>query len=128
MKKMVADRDIEVSSAGTGALSGVPASPEAIEVMQEEGVDITAHTSRHLDGFLIEEADQVLVMTESHFSYIISWFKSMKQKVRLLREFDPVKNDGLYPNIPDPIGAPVEEYRRVKEMLKRSITELERRI
>ena len=125
---MAGDRDIEVSAAGTGALSGMPASPEAIEVMQEEGVDITEHTSRHLDGFLIEEADHVLVMTEGHLNYIVSWFKSMKEKVRLLREFDPVKNDGLYPNIPDPIGTPVEEYRRVKEMLKRSITVLEREL
>ncbi len=125
MKKTTAGRDIEILSAGTGAFPGMPPSAEAIKVMVEEGIDITQHKSRPIDGFLLEEADKVYVMTEEHLRIITGWFKSMDKKVKLLRQFDPVKDDGFYPNIPDPIGSSVEEYRRVREMLKRAIAGLE---
>jgi len=128
LRRALEGKDIEVVSAGTGAFPGASASAEAVEVMREEGIDISAHTSRLLDGFLLEDADRIFVMTEGHLDFITSWFKSMRDKMWLLREFDPVKNDGSYPNIPDPIGASVDEYRKVKEILKRTIAELEKEL
>ena len=126
LKSLVNRRDIEVVSAGTAAVPGVPASEAAVRVMQDEGIDISGHMSQVLDGFLLEEADHVIVMTEGHLRTIIDWFKGMKDKVHLIREYDTVTDDDLYPNVPDPIGRPVEEYRRIKDILKRSIIELER--
>jgi len=125
LKRATTGKNIEIFSAGTGAFPGMPPSAEAIEVMEEEGIDITGHKSRPLDGFLLEEADRVYVMTEEHVRLITGWFKSMNKKVRLLRQFDPLKDDAFYPNIPDPIGSSVEEYRRVRDMLKRAIAGLE---
>ncbi len=124
MRKMAADKGIEVVSAGTAGLPGFPASQEAIAVMGEEGIDISAHRSQPLDGFLLEEADQVYVMTDVHLRFITSWFKSIANKVRLVREVDTVKDDDTYPNVPDPLGSSVDEYRKIRDMLKRVITEL----
>jgi protein-tyrosine-phosphatase len=128
LKKIAVGKDIEVSSAGTVAYPGVPPTQEAVRIMLEEGIDITSHLSRALDGFLLEEADVVYVMTRAHLRHITDWFKSMKSKVRLLREHDYKQDDGFYPDIPDPLGGTEEGYREVKDMLKRAITELEKEL
>ena len=121
IKKFAPDKKLKILSAGTSASNGVPPSANAIEVMQEEGIDISEHRSTMLDGYLLDEADIVLVMTEMHRNHIVSWFKSTKEKIRLLREFDDVNDDKDYPNIPDPIGRDIEIYRKCREMIKRSL-------
>ena len=128
MRAMTASSDVEVVSAGTGAVPGMPATREAVQAMAEEGIDISAHSSRALDGFMLEEADRVYVMTEGHRRMITGWFKGMKDKVSLVREYDPEKDDPEYPNIPDPLGSSVEVYRRVRDILKRSITEIVKKL
>ncbi len=121
IKKFAPDKRLKVVSAGTSTSNGVPPSPNAIEVMQEEGINISDHRSTMLDGYLLDEADIVLVMSEMHRKHIVGWFKSAKEKIRLLREFDDVRNDEYYPNVPDPIGLDIEVYRKCREMIKRSL-------
>jgi protein-tyrosine-phosphatase len=128
LRKIAGKHDIEVSSAGTAAYPGVPATQDAVRTMLEEEIDISGHKSKALDGFMLEDADIVYVMTEAHQRQITDWFKSIAPKVRLLREYDPVKDDTFYPDIPDPLGGSIEEYRMVRQMLKRAITELEREL
>jgi protein-tyrosine-phosphatase len=128
LRKYAGGKDLETFSAGTGALSGLPASDFAIKVMNEVGVDISGHESRTLDGFMLEEADRVFVMTEGHVGYITSWFKSVAEKVELLRIYDSEKEDTHYPNVPDPIGGTVDEYRKVREILERAIIGMEKEL
>ena len=128
LRKLAGNKSLEISSAGTAAYPGVPATHEAVNTMLEEGIDISAHRSRALDGFMLEEADVVFVMTEGHRRQITEWFKSVAPKVRLLREYDPVKDDEFYPEIPDPLTGTAEDYHLVKELLKRAITEIEREL
>jgi protein arginine phosphatase len=128
LKKLASGKDIEVTSAGTSAYPGMPPTQEAVRIMLEEGIDITSHMSRALDGFLLEESDYVYVMTRGHLRHITDWFKSMKSKVQLLREYDYKKDDEFYPDIPDPLGGSEDDYRKVINMLKRAITELEKKL
>lgn len=51
-----------VSSAGMGALVGQPADPHAIALMQQQGIDISAHRARQLESWMTVAADMVLVM------------------------------------------------------------------
>jgi protein-tyrosine-phosphatase len=53
-------------SAGLRALDGSPASPAAVMVMTEMGLNISNHRSRRLNTELVEWADVILTMQESH--------------------------------------------------------------
>ena len=121
LKKMAGPDAYRILSAGTAATEGLKPSLYATEVMQEEGIDVSDHRSRVLDADLLEEADSVLVMAESHRRQIVDWFRSYTNKTRLLREFDPVRDDPNYPNVPDPIGLGKNAYITCKEMIKRSL-------
>jgi protein-tyrosine-phosphatase len=121
LKKMAGPDTYRILSAGTAAADGLPPSRYASEVMREEEVDISDHRSRVVEADLLEEADEVLVMTESHRRQIADWFRSYAKKTRLLRDFDPVRDDPDYPNVPDPMGLGKEAYMRCKEMIKRSL-------
>src|SRR5690554_3547700 len=54
---------INVSSAGICAWEGDNASPQAVRVLNEKGIDITNHKSTPLTPSLIKKADLVLTMT-----------------------------------------------------------------
>lgn len=56
--------DLEVTSAGVGALVGQPADPLARALMAERGMDIEAHRARQLTSLMCQEADLILVMDE----------------------------------------------------------------
>lgn len=91
-KKMLADigeegSDIEVMSAGTGAIEGQQASPQAVSAMAEEGLDLSQHRSKQITAEMIEEADLVLTMTRRHKESIISMVPAAKDKVFTLKEF-----------------------------------------
>jgi protein-tyrosine phosphatase len=70
-----------VSSAGLGALVGNPADPTAIQLMQERGVDITAHRARQVNGQLMAEADLVLVMELAHQRHLERQYPVSRGKI-----------------------------------------------
>jgi protein-tyrosine phosphatase len=55
----------DVSSAGL-VLDGAPASPEILRLLEEQGLDGTAHRSRILGADLVAGADLILGMTREH--------------------------------------------------------------
>jgi protein-tyrosine-phosphatase len=124
LRKLASHLELEIHSAGTAGYGGSPASPLAIDVMREVDVDITDHRSAPLDGCMIEEADFIFCMAERHRRHIVDWFKSMGDKVYLMREFDPERGDSDYPDVPDPIGLDIDAYHRVLTMLERSMHEV----
>jgi protein-tyrosine phosphatase len=56
---------VTVSSAGVLG-NGRAATPEAVAVMHERGLDLSAHVSRPLDREVIAAADLILAMTREH--------------------------------------------------------------
>jgi len=58
--------DYTVESAGLGALVGYPADEHAVELMEELGVDVSAHRARQIHPDMVKEADLVLVMEAEH--------------------------------------------------------------
>ena len=56
----------EVESAGTAAVAGEPAMPEAIEVARRHGSALDDHRTKALTRDLVESADHVLVMKPEH--------------------------------------------------------------
>lgn len=106
--------DVVVGSAGTAGIEGMPATPEAAEVAIEHGADISAHRSRGLDAQTAEEADVILALAEHHVGSILGVASGLRTKTYLLSEFA----DGTQNDVPDPIGAPKEDYEKVFDMIE----------
>lgn len=104
---------VRVLSAGVAASSGCGASPQAVEVMGNRGLDLTGHSSRPLDDAVINVADLVLTMTRGHRDAILAAWPDMHDRVFTLRR------DGG--DITDPVGMPVEVYHECADQIDREL-------
>lgn len=106
--------DVAVSSAGVYALTGQPASPEAVEALAEWGIDISNHKARLLTPEMVREADLILTMTARHKMAVLEMVPEAAGKVFTLTEYV-----GFGGDIPDPIGKPLFFYRQNAEEIRR---------
>jgi len=112
--------DAIIMSSGTGAIPGLKPTREAIEVMKEEGIDVSRYISSSLSKMHIQSADVVLAMEPRHRDRALDMAPEAKNKTYLLRKFSSEKNRKSY-SINDPIGRPIEFYREIFEIIKDSI-------
>ena len=109
-----------VSSAGTWASDGIPASESGVLVMQEQGLDTSGHRSRVVTASLLAEADLVLTMTGGHAESLRAEFPEERGKIHLLAEMA-----GRPYDIQDPYGRSLAEYRHtaqeLAELIKRGL-------
>jgi protein-tyrosine-phosphatase len=106
------DLRYDVASAGTWGVNGRPASENAITVMAERGVDISAHRARTITGGDVAEADLILVMSREHLHILESTWPQYRWKIYRLSEMVGKRKD-----VKDPYGGPVEEYRACADIL-----------
>lgn len=104
-----ADPFVTVSSAGTYAFAGNPATEFAILASKEKGIDISGHRARPLDSVLISISDMILCMEPSHEEWVLSIDSSMYEKVYNLADF--FEADNRLKSISDPYGCSLREYR-----------------
>lgn len=101
-----ANNKAEIYSAGVET-HGV--NPKAIEVMKEDGIDISSHTSNHVDEF-----------ADVDFDFIITVCDSAKERC----PYFPSKAQKFHQNFPDPAKATgnaddvMNEFRRVRNLIK----------
>jgi protein-tyrosine-phosphatase len=60
--------NITVSSAGVAAWDGAAASDGSLLVAMEHGIDLSPHRARQLTAEIVESADLILAMSESHLA------------------------------------------------------------
>ncbi len=105
-------RPLVVESAGLLGIEGEPASPEAVDVLRAEGVDLSGHRSRGLGDLDLRSSNLVVVMTRAHAEEIERRFHGLAPRVELLRAFEHgVEPDPEALDLDDPIGRPEEAYR-----------------
>jgi len=81
---------IDVSSAGTDAWDGSPATLQAISAAHEREADISDHTSRHLAAQQVDQADLVLGMTTEHRDVAILLAPRAAARLFTLKELVPL--------------------------------------
>lgn len=124
MRKRIAERlgcDVEgleekglmVMSAGIAAMAGGRAAPEAIQTIQAWGADLSNHESQPLSDRLVRFADTILTMTRGHREAILSQWPEAAERTQLL--------SAKQQDIADPIGGPLELYRRCAEQIDQQI-------
>lgn len=111
--------DIETGSAGIGAGEGMPPSDFSVQVMAEEGIDITGQRSQMLTPDLVEQASHIFGMTTSHQQAIQAFFPESQEKVFVLREL--IVDGGYDLEVPDPIGMGRDEYERTRNLIKEAM-------
>lgn len=101
-------REIEVESMGLAAWEGDEASPQAVTVMAEKGIDLTSHRARPISPQVLAEADWIIPMTSAHGAQLKSAFPEFASKIKPLGAWS---KDGSQVDIKDPWGGSVEIYR-----------------
>lgn len=100
------NKDHTVYSAGVET-HGV--NPKAIEVMAQDGIDISKHTSNHIDEY-----------ADIKFDFVITVCDNAKERC----PYFPTEAVKLHKNFPDPAKATgseeevMEEFVKVREMIK----------
>lgn len=108
------DHGLLVLSAGIAAMTGARASPEAVEVMRQRGLDLTRHESQPLSDRLVRFADLLLTMTRSHREAILAQWSRAASRTHVLG-----RDQG---DVADPIGGPIEVYRRCADQIDAFLT------
>lgn len=100
---------VTVSSAGIGALVGMPADPEARLLMYGKSIDIGGHRARQVTAEIMREAELILVMEQSHLQSLPI---EMRGRAQLL---------GLWTG-----GDIVDPYRKSPEFFEQVLDSIER--
>ncbi|MCM8782989.1 MAG: L-threonylcarbamoyladenylate synthase [Candidatus Omnitrophica bacterium] len=112
--------DVEVLSAGVVKIEGLKPSPQTVELLKNEGIDVSGHTSRYINPITVKKADLIFVMESMHEKRIRELIPGIKNNLFLLKEFAKIDLDtGL--DIPDPIGMPEQYYKNIFFVIKEAV-------
>ena len=104
---------VMVVSAGISAMAGVGPSPEAVDVLREQGLDLANHVAQPVSDRLVRHADVILTMTEGHRLALVGHWPDAAPRAHLLRP------DGG--DVADPIGGTIDLYRQCSEQIAQSL-------
>ena len=115
---------VQVESAGVYAIHGMPASRETQRVMLALGIDCSTHRSRMLTSEMIRGADLILAMEQFQVEEIKAREPAASGKTHLLKTHGLPEHSPEDPNIPDPIGKPLEVYEVCLSEIREAIERL----
>jgi protein-tyrosine phosphatase len=107
------DRGVIVMSAGVSAMAGTGATPEAVQVLADRGLDLSSHITQPLNDRLVRHADLILTMTQAHRQAIVARWPDAAERTFLLC--------GDHVDVADPIGGPRELYRSCADQIEAGI-------
>jgi protein-tyrosine-phosphatase len=114
----------QVASAGLAACEGSRASDGAVAALDELGCDIRPHRSQPVSPTHLREAAAIIVMTESHAQQLLTRSPPVRDRLFMLRSFDPDSPPGS--DVADPYGGSLDEYRRCRDLIRLAIPGLVR--
>lgn len=114
-RQRLASREIQVTSAGLGALAGSPMDHRALQLLVEHGIDGAEHRARQLSTAMLREADLVFGMETGHVAAMIRMAPEASGKIFLLDKWLQGRN------IPDPYRQELVAFERVYSMIEKSV-------
>ena len=100
--------DWQVNSAGTWAVLSRGAARFSIQLMAEQGIDISDHRAKMINEALIAQSDLVLCMELGHVEALQIEFSDYQNRIFTLSEMV-----GKRYSIKDPYGSPISDYRHM---------------
>ncbi|VFM99359.1 MAG: protein tyrosine phosphatase [Candidatus Kentron sp. G] len=116
LKSRIAElgQDLRVESAGLMAAVGYPADPLAVELMENRGIDITAHRARQLTMGILRGFDVVMVMEHRQRQTIERLMPVARGRVFTLGRWNNVE-------IADPMGKSREYFQQTHALIEQGI-------
>lgn len=108
-----------VASAGTSATPGSPASEFSQAAMAELGLSLKRHRSQAVTAKLVEGSTVVVAMTQRHLEKLLAIAPQSRDRLYLLRSFDPHAPKGA--DVMDPYCGTLEEYRACRDVIQQAI-------
>lgn len=109
------DHGVTILSAGIAAMPGGRPSEQAVDVIKNFGMDISQHCSQPITFREAQFADIILTMTNGHRQAIVTQWPGVESRTFTLRR------DGA--DITDPIGMPVEIYKKCAEQIDENVVQ-----
>jgi len=104
---------VDILSAGIAAAANDPASRDAVDLLKQQGIDLSDHLSRQVTSDMLSECDHVYAMTESHLAVLEEARPDLTGRMQL------VTQNGK--DISDPIGGGPEIYRQCADELSEAV-------
>lgn len=113
---------LQVRSAGIAAGNGYPASANSVAALKKVGIDLHDHASTQATEDLLNSADHIFAMTESHLESLRYYLGDQAEgRIHLMREF---MNDASDREIPDPWGGNFTAYEHARDSMVEAIPSL----
>ena len=112
---------VEVDSAGTGDWHvGGPADRRAVAALRDGGYDGRAHRARVFEPGWLDDRDLVLALDRGHLRELraLARTDAQRDRVRLLRAFDPTAPDGA--EVADPYFGDARDFADVLDQVERA--------
>lgn len=108
-------KKIGMNAQSAGTLPSVSVNPVVMEAMREKGIDMSDSKPTMLHDSMINWADIVIVMGCSlQEACPAPLLAALQKKI-------------VDWNLPDPKGKPIEEVRRIRDMIEKNVLELARK-
>ena len=108
---------IRVSSAGTGAVDGLPATSLAVETAAARGIDIRSHRSTRLTPDLLRGSDLILCMEPGHVARAQELAPNAIDRIRLITRTDAEPAHSADAGVSDPMGGAAKAYEEAFEKI-----------
>lgn len=109
-------KNIQVASAGLGALIGHGTDANAQMLMNKMNIDTSKHQARQLNTNIIAKYDLILTMEKDHITTIHNIALTSKGKVHLLGKWSDFE-------IPDPYKQSQHEFEVALDLIERGVDE-----
>lgn len=109
---------LEAESAGLSAPYKGKASENSVLAMKKRGIDIRCHEARQIDIEMINKAELVLTMTETHKAMLLYSVPEYEEKIMTIYEWAGKEGD-----VKDPFGRSEKVYEECAEELEDLIRE-----
>ena len=110
-RQHLTSRDVEITSAGLGALVGSPMDTTALQLLTEHHMDGSSHRARQLTPAMLRQADLILGMERAHVTRMQRLAPEASGKIFLMDKW------GHGNDIPDPYRQQRPAFEHVYAMI-----------
>ncbi len=114
LKKMLKEKNkanIQVYSCGIYAETGDFPTQNAIDVMEQYGINLKTHKATNIKEAKIEEMDLILCATLSHKIAVLQSYPKVQNKIYTMKEYAGLSNENQNLDIADPWGYNIQVYK-----------------
>ena len=109
---------LEIVSAGTSTVDGLPPSTNSVEALRRIDIDISSYRSNYLTQEMVDEAFAIFAMSQSHIDILKYHYKNLPPRVHTVMEMVAGQSRT---EVPDPYGGDIDEYLDVRDDIAMAI-------